>query len=171
MKVKSPRLSPPLLVALGALAMIGAKAVLSRMLLIKFRRDVAALNAGDHQPILSAYAEDAVIRFNDGDHRFAGEHRGRAQIERFFRNFVAAGITGEIRELYAAGPPWRLALLVRFDDRALAPGGDEIYRNRTVLLVRTRWGRVVWQEDFYEDTGRINELEDRLRDLGVDAVT
>lgn len=170
MNLKARTYAPPLLVAGGAAAAFAAGAALRTALLIKFRRDVAALNQGDHMPILSAYAENAVLRFNEGDHRWAGDHHGKAQIERFFKNFVAAGIGGEIRELFAAGPPWRLTLLVRFDDRAVSGEGEELYRNRTVLLVRTRWGRVVEQEDFYEDTERIAAFETRLRELGVAAV-
>jgi ketosteroid isomerase-like protein len=139
--------------------------------LLKLRRDVRALNAGDHRPLLSGYAEDAVLRFNEGSHRWAGEHRGRPAIERFLRNFVGAGLQGEVTELFLAGPPWRMTLLVRFDDRACAPEGEEIYRNRTVLLARSRWGRIVCQEDFYEDTERIGALDARLTELGMNAVT
>ena len=125
-----------------------------------------ALNAGDLAPLLSGYAEDAVLRFNEGEHRWAGEHRGRAAIARFLQNFVRAGLQGHISEMFMAGPPWRMTLLVRFDDHALGPAGEEIYRNRTVLLARTRWGRIVVQEDFYEDTGRIEALDRRLTELG-----
>jgi ketosteroid isomerase-like protein len=59
-----------------------------------------------------------------------------------------------------------MTLLARFDDHANAPTGEEIYRNRTVLLARTRWGRIVSQEDFYEDTQSINTLETHLSELG-----
>ena len=55
-------------------------------------------------------------------------------------------------------------------DQAERPDGERIYANRTVLLARTRWGRIVEQEDFYEDTGRILALEERLRELGVEPV-
>ena len=61
-----------------------------------------------------------------------------------------------------AGPPWRTTLIARFDDHASDAAGEEIYRNRTLLLARARWGRIVSQEDFYEDTQRIVELERRL---------
>lgn len=142
---------------------------LREALLAKFRRDLNVLNAGDYGPILAGYADDAVLIFNDGEHRWAGRHRGKAELERFFANFVNAGLRGEIRELYMGGPPWRLTLLARFDDW-LVRDGEELYRNRTVLLVRTRWGRVVEQEDFYEDTARIATLEQRLRELRVEAV-
>jgi ketosteroid isomerase-like protein len=151
----------------GAGGAFAARALLSRVLLLKLRRDVRALNAGDIEPLLSGFAPDAVLRFNDGEHRWAGEHRGKAAIARFLREFVAAGLQGQVTELFVAGPPWRMTLLARFDDHAHDHAGEEIYRNRTILLARTRWGRVVRQEEFYEDTQRIVALEARLSELGV----
>lgn len=153
--------------ALGACAALAGRALIRRALLVKLRRDVRALNAGDHRPLLSGYADNAVLRFHEGDHRWAGEHRGKAAIERFLRTFVAAGLQGEIREAFVAGPPWRMTLLVRFDDHAAGPDGEALYGNRTVLLARTRWGRIVHQEDFYEDTERIARFEARLREFGT----
>jgi ketosteroid isomerase-like protein len=164
------RLALPLATVGGTATAIAARALLVRILLLKLRRDVRALNRGEYRPLLSAFADDAVLRFNDGEHRWAGEHRGKAAIERFLRDFVAARIEGEIVELFVAGPPWRMTLLARFDDHAHDLGGEEIYRNRTVLLARARWGRIVCQEDFYEDTARILALERRLVELGVPAV-
>jgi ketosteroid isomerase-like protein len=151
----------------GAGVALAARALLPHVLLLKLRRDVQALNAGDFERVLSSYAPDAVLRFNDGEHRWAGEHRGKAAIALFLRNFAAAGLQGEITELFVAGPPWRLTLIARFDDHAHDPAGEEIYRNRTILLARTRWGRIVSQEDFYEDTQRIVALDARLSELGV----
>lgn len=156
-----------LAIAAGALAGAAARRLFVRALLAKLRGDLRALNAGDYRPLLAAFAEDAVLRFNDGRHRWAGEHRGKPAIERFFRDFVAAGIRGEIVELFVSGAPWRLTLIVRFDDEAHAADGTRIYRNRTLLLARTRWGKIVEQEDFYEDTERIAALDARLTELGV----
>ncbi|HSZ14570.1 MAG TPA: nuclear transport factor 2 family protein [Solirubrobacteraceae bacterium] len=145
----------------AGLALI-ARPLLARALLLKIRRDVRALNSGDIEPLLSGYAHDAVMRFNDGEHRWAGEHRGRDAIGRFLQSFVDAGLQGHVSELFVAGAPWRLTLIARFDDHARDPAGEVIYRNRTVLLARTRWGRIVLHEDFYEDTERIVALERRL---------
>jgi hypothetical protein len=164
-------MSPPargsLIAIAGAVGAIAARTAVARLLLIKLRRDVGALNAGDLQPVLSNYGEHAVLRFNDGEHRWAGEHRGKAAIARFLENFVSAGLQGAVAELFIAGPPWRMTLIARFDDRAHGPAGEELYRNRTVLLARTSWGRIVWQEDFYEDTQPIAELERSLTALGI----
>jgi ketosteroid isomerase-like protein len=152
-----------------AAAALAARALAARLMLAKLRRDVAALNAGDYRPVLSNFAPNAVLHFNDGEHRWAGEHRGRAAVERFLRDFVAAGIRGQINELVVGGPPWRMTLAVRFDDHAHDPSGREIYRNRTALVAHARWGRIVEQWDFYEDTKRIDALEASLRELGVQA--
>ncbi len=152
---------------LGALAAIGVRRALGAVLLAKLRRDVRALNGGDYGPLLAGYADDAVLQFNDGTHRWAGEHRGKAAIERFFRDFVAARIEGEVVEAFFAGPPWRTSLIVRFDDEAHAPDGKQIYRNRTFLLARARWGKIVHQQDFYEDTERIGALDAKLHELGI----
>jgi len=160
-------LSPSSAATLGACTALLARPLLARALLVKLGRDVRALNAGDYRPLLSGYANGAVLRFNEGEHRWTGEHRGKAAIERFLRDFVGAGLKGEIRELWVAGSPWRLTLVARFDAHATGPNGEELYRNRTVLVVRTRWGRIVHHEDFYEDTVRIGAFEARLRELGV----
>ncbi len=151
----------------GAGAAIAGRTVLSRLLLLKLRHDVQRLNAGDYRSLLDGYADDAVLRFNEGPHRWAGEHRGKAAIERFLRDFAGAGLQGDIRALWIAGPPWALTMAARFDDRATGTDGEEIYANRVVVIVRTRWGKIVEHEDFYEDTSRILALENRLRELGI----
>ncbi|MFY2790381.1 nuclear transport factor 2 family protein [Rhodococcus sp. MALMAid1271] len=141
------------------------KLLLMRALTLKLQRDIDALNKGNYRPLLSSFHRDAVLKFADGDSRCSGTHRGRAAIERFFQDFVAAGIKGQITEIYSGGAPWRMTLLVRFDDQAHAADGTQIYSNRTVLLVRTSWGKIVSQEDFFEDTTRIDAFETKLRQL------
>jgi ketosteroid isomerase-like protein len=146
-----------------------ARVLLRRALLARFRTALRSLNEGDHAPLLRTYAPDAVLRFNDGPHRWAGDHRGRDQIERFLRDFTSAGLHGELREIWLGGPPWAMTIVARFDDRAEGPDGETIYENRVAMVLRTSWGRIVEQEDFYEDTGRIVELERALARIGVPA--
>jgi ketosteroid isomerase-like protein len=154
-------------VIIGAGAAIAGRALMLRLILLKLRRDVRSLNRGDYGSLLSGYAEDAVLVFNEGPHRWSGVHRGRAGIERFLREFTSAGIQGELRALWIGGPPWALTLVARFDDRATGPAGEELYANRAVIVARTRWGRIVEHEDFYLDTARIVAFEEKLRALGV----
>lgn len=156
-----------LLILAGAAFALAARALLVRLLVAKFRRDVARLNAGDPRPLLAAFADDAVLHFNEGDHRWSGVHRGRAAIDTFFREFCAAGIEGEIGDVWISGPPWALRIAARFDDWAIGPDGERIYSNRTCLVLRTRFGKIVEQTDFYEDTERIADLERSLVALGM----
>jgi ketosteroid isomerase-like protein len=153
----------------GAGAAMAGRALLPQLILLKLRRDLRRLNAGDYGPVLSGYAEDAVLHFNEGPHRWSGEHRGKEAIERFLRDFTAAGLQGELRTLWIGGPPWALTLVARFDDRATGADGEEVYANRVVLVARTRWGKIVEHEDFYVDTGRIVALEESLRTRGIAA--
>ncbi|MCW2751896.1 MAG: hypothetical protein JWR83_3006 [Aeromicrobium sp.] len=75
-------------ILIGIVLIVVLRIVLIRLMLIKLRHDVAALNAGDHKPLLAGYAKDAVIVFNDADHRWAGNHVGREAIGSFLANFV-----------------------------------------------------------------------------------
>jgi ketosteroid isomerase-like protein len=152
---------------IGAGAAVAGRALLPHLVLLKLNHDVRRLNAGDYRPLLSGYAQDAVLRFNEGPHRWSGEHRGKPAIERFLQNFTAAGVRGQISKIWIAGPPWALTIAVRFDDHSTGPDGEELYANRVAMEVRTRWGRIVEHEDFYADTARITAFEEKLRALGV----
>jgi ketosteroid isomerase-like protein len=155
---------------LGFSLAIGARAVVPRLLRLKFTRDVERLNAGDSSSLLAAYDDDFVLHFHQGEHRWSGDWIGKVGMERFLQNFTAAHIQGEIREVALSGPPWALTMWARFDDYADAPDGTRIYQNRTVLVLRTRWGKIVEQDDFYADTGAIVSLDRKLAELGVPAV-
>lgn len=149
---------------------IAGRALLTQLLLLKFGRDVKKLNAGDYSSLLNAYGGDFVLHFNQGDHRWSGDWVGKAGMERFLQNFTAAHIQGEIRAIAISGPPWALTLWARFDDHADAPDGTRIYQNRTTLVLRTRWGKIVEQNDFYADTEPILALDRKLTELGIHAV-
>lgn len=121
------------------------------------RRRLAALNRGDPAPLLAGFAEDAVLVF-PGTSSWGGEHRGRDAIGRFLDRFVAARLTGVAEEIVVNGPPWRTTVAVLFADQATDAAGTVVYRNRAVLFVRARWGRVVHQEDF-EDTHKVEAFD------------
>ncbi len=154
-------------ILIGLLAFVALRIGVRRLLLAKLRRDVTSLNTGDHLPLLSGYAENAVLVFNDGEHRWSGTHRGREAIGAFLENFVRQGIKGEVTELWMGGWPWSMTILVGFDDHADSPAGERLYDNHTVLLCRTRWGRIVRQEDFYFDTVRMMDFDRKLSELGL----
>ena len=153
---------------IGAGAAVATRALLPRLVLLKLRRDVQRLNDGDYGPLLAGYADDAVLHFNAGPHRWSGDHRGKPAIERFLKNFTGARIRGQLNEIWIGGPPWALTMAARFDDRATGPDGEELYANQVAIVVRTRWGKIVEHEDYYLDTGRIVAFEEKLHALGVE---
>ncbi len=132
-------------------------------MLKKLRRDLAAFNRGDYRPLLASFADDAVLVFADGEHRWAGQHNGRVSIEAFLHECVTAGLQGEFRDLLVGGPPWKMRAAVRFDDHAEGPDRTVVYNNRTMLYLATRWGKIVRQDDFFADTSRIEAFEQQLR--------
>jgi ketosteroid isomerase-like protein len=152
----------------GAAVALGARALLPRLLMLKFSRDVAKLNAGDHTALLDAYADDFVLHFNEGPHRWAGDWVGREGMDRFLREFTRAGIQGELVKVATSGPLWAMTLWARFDDHVDAPDGSRSYENETVLVLRTRWGKVVEQTDYYVDTERITGFDRHLTEQGVE---
>jgi ketosteroid isomerase-like protein len=157
-------------VLLGFGIALGGRALLSKAVLAKFRRDVKRLNEGDYHPVLSAYSDHAVLHFNEGQHRWSGDWHGRSEIGRFLQNFTGAHIQGEIEALAISGPPWAATLWARFNDHADAPDGTRIYDNQDVLVVRTRWGKIVEQQDFYVDSDRIVAFERALGEHEISTV-
>ncbi|MBN9623828.1 MAG: nuclear transport factor 2 family protein [Actinobacteria bacterium] len=154
----------------GAALGLGARALFPRLLLLKFKGDVAKLNAGDYKPLLSAYADDFVLHFHEGPHRWSGDWVGKPAFDRFLQNFTAAGIQGELKSVATSGPLWALTMWAQFDDYAEAPDGTRIYENRGLLVLRTRWGKVVEQYDYYGDTAVIVSFDKALEELGVPAI-
>ncbi|MGW4482154.1 nuclear transport factor 2 family protein [Rhodococcus triatomae] len=154
--------------AAGASTTSGGRFVVRHAVLSRFERYVVSLNAGDHRPLLAAYHPNAVLRFPDGDRPWSGLHVGRDAIETFLRGYVAGDFRGEITEAYFGGPPWRMTAVVRFHGRSSPRNRGEGQRSRFVLLVRTQWGRIVEQEDFFENSARTEAFEARLRQLGLD---
>jgi ketosteroid isomerase-like protein len=124
---------------------------------IVLRRTIRRVNEGDIGPMLSSYADDAVLVF-PGDSSWGGEHRGRDAIEAFLRRFVRVGLQFEAHEIVVSGWPWNAHLWVRFSDRARAPDGAVVYENHGVIYAKTRWGKIVYQEDF-EDTEKVTQFD------------
>jgi ketosteroid isomerase-like protein len=146
-------------VAGGALY-AGAHAAYGAAVRATLRRTARAMRAGDPAPLLGMYADDAVLVF-PGEHSWAREYHGRAEIEGFLRRFLAAGLHGELGAIFTQGPPWRSMLAVEFADEAHSPEGELLYTNRAVIVFRLRWGKIV-HEELYEDTQRVAAFDARL---------
>jgi ketosteroid isomerase-like protein len=131
------------------------------------RRNVAALMDGDPTPLLRMYAPDATLEF-PGEHSWGPVYRGRDEIEAFLRRFLDAGLRGELGAIFVAGPPWATRIAVEFDDHVDDADGTRVYDNRAVIVLRTRWGRVVG-ERVYEDTQKVAALDTHLERTAVAA--
>ena len=124
------------------------------------RRRAQALRDGDPGPLLAGFAADAVLTF-PGRSSWAGEYRGKPAIEGFLRRFLESGLAGKVHDIVVNGPPWRTTVCVLFEDRATDDQGAVVYENRVMFLVRARWGRVVYQEDFL-DTQKVAAFDAHL---------
>ena len=142
------------------------------------RRNIARLNEGDYGPVLAMFAEDATLTF-PGDNSWSRQvrtpqpgraafptHRGRAEIEQFLQRYVDHGIQMVVEDVLVNGPPWNTRAAVRVHDWIPGAAGDagdddDLYANRAVLMVDSRWGRIRAQED-YEDSERVAAYETRV---------
>ena len=148
--------------AMGALAAHAAYGAAARAVL---RRTVARLMDGDPAPLLALYHPDVVMTF-PGEHSWGATYRGKAEVEAFLRRFLDAGLRGELGTIWIGGPPWATRIALEFDDHAHDPDtGARIYENRAVLVLRTRFGRVV-REEVYEDTQKVAAFDRALAARG-----
>ncbi|TXL57770.1 hypothetical protein FHP06_12550 [Aeromicrobium terrae] len=60
-----------------------------------------------------------------------------------------------------------MTILAAFDDHADDEQGNRVYENHTILKCRTRWGKIVHQEDFYVDTVRMVAFDRNLTARGL----
>ena len=153
------------------------KAAVRRMI----RRNIAALNAGRHEPALAMFSSSATLCF-PGRNTWSGQfreptlgrspnpsHQGRDEIAAFLRRYVRHGIQMAVEDILVNGPPWALRAAVRAHVWVPGPeAGSDVYSNRVVLMIDTRWGRIQRQED-YEDTERAAALDAHL--AGQDVVS
>jgi ketosteroid isomerase-like protein len=130
---------------------------------------MARLRAGDYRPLLRLDARDIRFRF-PGDNSWAGEIRGKQELERWLQRFVDVGIQIFPEEVVAKGPPWNMTLCVRGTDHLKSPEGETVYENRYVI-----WGRMAWgllrEYEVYEDTQKAAALDQYLASQGKDVKT
>lgn len=126
------------------------------------RRGLRALQTGDIRPLLSSYADDAVLIF-PGRSSWGGQYRGHDEIGGFLERCVDVGLHIEVDEIIVNGLPWRTTVIMRGRDSVTDPDGTVIYHNRLLIVAESSWGKIRRQED-YLDTQRVAELDARLAD-------
>jgi ketosteroid isomerase-like protein len=130
-------------------------------------RNYERLRAGDYRPMLRLDAKDVRLRF-PGNNSWAGEFRGKRDVERWLQRFVASGIQIYADEIVVKGPPWNTTVCLRGHDFLKSADGETIYENRYVIWGRASWG-LLKEYEVYEDTEKATALDDYLADHG-DAV-
>ena len=141
------------------------------------RYSVKKLNSGDARLFMKLADKDAVIAF-PGNNSWAtmfrpvdpgreqhATHRGLAECQAFADRFVDEGVQFEIEDILVNGPPWNTRIALRVRSFLPGPDGIDIYNNRAIALLETRWGRLIAWED-YEDTERVAAW-DRAREIAA----
>ncbi len=123
-------------------------------------RSMARMREGDYRPTLRLVAKDAVLRF-PGESSWAGEWRGRSELEQWYKRFTEAGLQIFPDQVVAQGFPWKVTICVRGHIYLKSRDGEPVYENRYVLWGRMAWG-FVKEYEVYEDTQRTPALDAHL---------
>ena len=159
MRPGSHRQSAPLVVVLalavvfGLLPEVYAWAVRSML-----HRNLRCLREGNFEPLFSTYADDIRFVF-PGHSSWAGEFRGRKEVERWVRRVYQVGLRLEPHEIFVAGPPWDTTVGLRFTDRCTTPDGTIFYTNQGMFFGKIAWGKITYYE-IHEDTEKVVVLDE-----------
>ena len=119
---------------------------------------MARVDAGEPRLLLSVTAPDVHFTF-PGASSWAIDTHDRADLERWVRRTASVGLVHEPQQILLSGPPWKLMVAVRLTDQCRAADGRIVYENLAVIVVRTRWGRVV-EFETYLDTDRVAAFDE-----------
>jgi len=123
-------------------------------------RNMGSIRAGDPGPTLALDAEDVEFTF-PGKSSFAPGAKGKPELERWLRRFVAIGLQIYPDEVILKGFPWRQTICVRGQIHLDDPGEGRVYDNRYVIWGEIRWGKLRRYE-VYEDTEETRRLDQYL---------
>lgn len=134
----------------------------------KLRRAFAALNAGDHAPVLAAFGAPVEHVFY-GDHALAGTRRDMGEIRAWYARLKAVfpDLHFEIDAIAVTGMPWNTTALVEWRDSFTLPDGTR-RGNQGVHALRLRWGKVVSLR-VYCDTQLLAGVLERMASQGREA--
>jgi len=127
------------------------------------RRSMRSLRRGNFEPLFSTYADDIRFVF-PGHNSWAGEFRGREEVERWVRRVYQVGLRLEPHEVLVVGPPWDTTVCLRFTDTCTAPDGTIVYTNQGVIFGKIAWGKITSYE-LHEDTEKVVALDKYVASL------
>ncbi len=123
-------------------------------------RTLRRLREGELEPLFGTYADDIRFVF-PGRNSWAGEFRGREEVERWVRRVYQVGLRLEPHEILVMGPPWDTTVCLRFTDRCTAPDGTIVYTNRGMIFGKIAWGKITSYE-VHEDTEKVVALDEYM---------
>ena len=119
---------------------------------------------GDLGPLLSTLADDVHFVF-PGDSSWAGDFRGKNELEPWLRRFAEVGLRVEVQKIDVTGWPWGTTVFLHFTDHLTDPDGKVVYENRGVIVGEVVWGKIKSYEVFL-DTQKVVGLDEYLSARG-----
>jgi ketosteroid isomerase-like protein len=117
------------------------------------------ISRGELRLALLLLAQDARFSF-PGQSSFGAELRGKREIADWMARFASFQPQFTVCDAAAAGPPWNLRILMRFEDRIVAPNGY-VYENAGMEHLVVRNG-LIRQIDVHLDTEKVARLDAEL---------
>ena len=121
------------------------------------RRVLRRREEGDLAPLLSTLADDVHFVL-PGDSSWAGDFRGKKELEPWLRRFAEVGLRVEVQKIDVTGWPWGTTVFLHFTDHLTDPDGKVVYENRGVIVGEVVWGKIKSYEVF-EDTQKVAALD------------
>ncbi|SDE61078.1 Ketosteroid isomerase-related protein [Paracoccus isoporae] len=102
-----------------------------------------AINRGDTQPILDAFAPEGEHVFLGADHALAGRRDRPESIRAWYQRLMALtpDIHFDLHRIDIAGTPWNTIASIEWTERNSGTDGIEM-TNHGVHVVHLRWGKM-----------------------------
>ncbi|WP_374633977.1 nuclear transport factor 2 family protein [Paracoccus sp. (in: a-proteobacteria)] len=110
----------------------------------RIRRLFEAINRGDAQPVLDAFAPDAEHVFIGRDHALAGRRDNPASIRDWYRRLhaILPDLHFTLHRIDVAGGPWATIAVIEWTETNSGTDGVQT-QTGGVHVVHLRWGRMV----------------------------
>ncbi len=105
------------------------------------RKLFAAVNRGDAEPVLHAFAHKFEHSFL-GDHALGGTRHTLAMTRQWYARLyrLLPDIHFDLRQISICGGPWNTIVVIEWDETNSATDGVRTY-NRGIHVMHLRWGR------------------------------
>jgi ketosteroid isomerase-like protein len=132
----------------------------------KLRHAFAALNRGDYQPVLAAFAPSAEHTFY-GEHALGGSRHTPVGVQRWYARLrtLFPDLHFDLDSVIVRGWPWATVAVVEWRDQFALRDGQR-RGNQGVHVLRLRWGRVTSLR-IHCDTQRLAGILQALQAQGV----